>query len=132
MNTDPIADCLTRIRNAQQARHETTLIPHSNMKTALVKVLYEEGFVGAYKVSENAEGHKEILVTLRYDSKKQPLMTQITRNSKPGRRVYVAVKDLRPIRNGLGVSVLSTPKGLMTDRQAREQKLGGELLCTVW
>lgn len=131
--TDPIADLLTRIRNAQAARHPSLTVPHSQLKAGIVKTLYEEGFLGPWKVSENESGRKEIHLTLRYAaSSKEPLIAAIQRRSRSGRRVYIGYEKIRPVRNGVGVAILSTPKGIMTDRRAREEKVGGELLCTVW
>ncbi len=132
MATDPISDLLTRIRNGQQARHETVTVPHSKMKAGLVKVLYEEGYVGPFKVVEKEEGRKSLVVTLRYSAKREPMIEAIIRSSRPGRRYYLGYKDIRPVRNGVGISILSTPKGLLTDRQAREEKVGGEVLCRIW
>ena len=130
--TDPIADLLTRIRNAQTAKLDSLAVPHSKMKLGIVKVLYEEGFVGAYKASEKESGKKLIEISLRYAAGKLPIISQISRKSRPGRRFYVPCREIRPVRNGMGIAILSTPKGILTDRQAREEKVGGELLCTVW
>ena len=132
MTTDPIADLLTRIRNAQTARHETTSVPHSRLKQDMIKLLYEEGYIGPYRVLEKENGRKEIEITLRYSSKKEPLIGSLRRSSRPGRRYYLGYRALKPVRNGIGLAILSTPKGLLTDRQAREEKVGGELLCTIW
>lgn len=129
--TDPIADLLTRIRNAQIAKHASVTIPYSQMKAAIIKILYEEGFVGAFKVVEN-EGRKSLQVSLRYAVGQEPMISEIHRNSRPGRRSYVGYRRVKPVRNGMGMSVLSTPKGILTDVQAREGKIGGELLFTIW
>jgi small subunit ribosomal protein S8 len=131
MVTDPIADLLTRIRNAQIAKHDSVSIPHSKLKHGLIKVLYDEGYVGPFRVVEE-EGHKKIQVTLRYSGKKEAMLSNLGRISRSGRRVYIAYRDLKPVRNGMGISILSTPKGILTDRQAREEKVGGEVLCRVW
>jgi small subunit ribosomal protein S8 len=131
MMTDPIADLLTRIRNAQTARHDTVSIPHSKLKQGLIKVLYDEGYVGPFRIVEE-DGWKKIQVTLRYAGKKEPVVSSLGRVSKPGRRVYIGYKDLKSVRSGMGLSILSTPKGILTDRQAREEKVGGELLCRIW
>ena len=130
-STDPIADLLTRIRNAQGAKHETVSVPHSKIKLGLVKALYEEGYLGPYRV-EGEGTKKAIRVTLRYIEKNKPLISTIIRGSKPGRRLYMRYRDMRPVRNGTGIAILSTPKGILTDRQAREEKVGGELLCRIW
>ena len=132
MTTDPIADLLTRIRTAQTARHETTSVPHSRLKQDMIKLLYEEGYISPYRVLEKENGRKEIEITLRYSSKKEPLIGSLRRSSRPGRRYYLGYRALKPVRNGIGLAILSTPKGLLTDRQAREEKVGGELLCTIW
>ncbi len=129
---DPIADLLTRIRNAQKARHESLIVPHSRMKLGVVKALYEEGFLGPYRVVEKEGGRKDIEVKLRYTPKKIPILSTLQKQSRPGCRVYIGYRDLRPVRNGLGLLLLSTPKGILTDRQAREEKVGGELLCKIW
>jgi small subunit ribosomal protein S8 len=130
--TDPIADLLTRIRNAQTARLDTTLVPFSKLKQGVVKVLYEEGYIGPYRVVEGEGGRKSLSVSVRYTGKKQALISGIVRESKPGRRFYVGYRKIRPVRSGFGVAILSTPKGILTDRQAKEEKVGGELLCRVW
>ena len=132
MVTDPIADLLTRIRNAQIAKHDLVCMPHSRLRHGLVKVLHEEGYVGPFRVVEGELGRKNIEIKLRYIDKKKPIMTHLARASRPGRRVYIGYKDLKPVRSGLGMAVLSTPKGILTDRQAREEKVGGELLCRIW
>jgi small subunit ribosomal protein S8 len=131
MMTDPIADLLARIRNALTAKHDTVSIPHSKLKHALIKVLYDEGYVGPFRVVDE-EGRKKIQVTLRYSGKKQTVLSSLNRISKPGRRVYLGYRDLKAVRSGLGISILSTPKGILTDRQAREEKVGGEVLCRLW
>ena len=129
--TDPIADLLTRIRNAQTARHDALKLPYSKIKLGLVKVLCEEGFIASFGVVEE-EGLKKINVVLKYSRDRLPIVSEITRISRPGRRVYVGYESLRPVRNGMGVVILSTPKGVLTDKKAKEAKVGGELLCTVW
>jgi small subunit ribosomal protein S8 len=130
--TDPIADLLARIRNAQTAKHETLSVPHSKLKQGVVKILYEEGFIGPYKVDEGDSGRKDIQITLRYTAEKKPLIAEMIRASRPGRRYYRGYREIRPVRSGMGVAVLSTPKGILTDRQAREEKVGGEILFTIW
>lgn len=130
--TDPIADLLARIRNAQTARHEAVTIPYSRLKAGIVKVLYEEGFIGPFHVVEEEGKTKALQLKLRYASGKDPIISGIVRMSRPGRRYYVGSREIRPVRNGIGISILSTPKGILTDRQAREEKVGGEVLCKVW
>ncbi len=131
--TDPIADLLTRIRNAQTAKHATVQIPYSRIKEGVTKVLLSEGYIGSYVLVTNEEGHKLIQVTVRYDHKtKKPLINHISRVSKPGRRVYGGYQDVKPVRSGLGTAILTTPKGIVTDKKARELKVGGEVLCRIW
>ncbi len=131
MMTDPIADMLTRIRNAGTARHNLTSCPSSRQKLAIARVLERAGFVGAVKV-EAREGHPCLVIGIRYDDGGRPLIDGIQRVSRPGRRVYVDKSSVPRVRNGLGLAVLSTSRGILSDREAREQKLGGELLCEVW
>lgn len=131
VTTDPIADLLTRIRNAQTARHDTVLIPSSKMKKAIADILLAEGYV---KSSETVtvEGHSNILITLKYGAKYEKVLTNLKRISKPGLRVYCGYEDLPKVLGGLGVAIISTSKGIMTDKQARNSKLGGEVLAYVW
>jgi small subunit ribosomal protein S8 len=130
--TDPIADLLTRIRNAQAAGHATLTVPRSNLKVEIVKLLKLEGFLEGY-VDEPTTNHQgEIKVFLKYDSARNGSIRGITRISKPGRRVYVGRDDLPRVRNGLGVAILTTPRGVLTDGQARRAGVGGEVLCHVW
>ncbi len=131
MYTDPIADMLTRIRNAGGANHDTVEIPSSKLKVELARVLKEEGYITDYKVRE--EGKFKILtVGVKYESEKQPVIRKIQRVSKPGLRVYKKAKNLPKVLDGLGISIVSTSKGLLTDRKARKEKVGGEILCNVW
>ena len=132
LSTDPISDLLARIRNAQMARHENVSIPHSKVKLGLIKVLYEEGYIGPYRVAENESGRKEIVVTLRFVGKHQGLISGMVRESKPGRRYYIGYRKIKPVRSGMGLTILTTPKGILTDKQAREEKVGGEVLCRIW
>ena len=129
--TDPIADMLTRIRNAQVARHDKTVVPRSKLKVAIAKILKEEGFIEGY-VEDETGPQGSIKVFLRYDRKDAGIIRGITRISKPGRRVYVGKDDIPRVRNGLGVAILTTPRGLLTDAQARSAGVGGEVLCHVW
>jgi small subunit ribosomal protein S8 len=129
--SDPIADMLTRIRNAGKAKFNSVDIPGSNLKTEMAKVLKEEGYIRNYKfIKDNKQG--VLRVYLRYDSDNAHAIYSLTRISKPSRRVYLQARDIKPVYNGLGVALISTSKGLMTDRRARKENVGGELLCTVW
>jgi len=132
MHSDPISDYLTRIRNAQMARHKVVEIPASNVKKELTKILFDQGYILNYKFVD--EGHTgSIKITLRYDAKsRRPAITEIKRYSKPGLRRYAGSSDLPRVLNGLGVSIISTNKGLMTDKEARRLNVGGEILCTVY
>ncbi|MFC1653575.1 30S ribosomal protein S8 [Patescibacteria group bacterium] len=130
MMTDPIADMLTRIRNAYSAGKRVVNIPHSNMKGSIAELLKTNGYVDA--VSKAKEGnHKSIKVSLKYINSK-PAITNVERVSKPGRRVYVKSNNLRTPLSGYGLSIVSTSKGIMSAKKAREEKLGGELVCKVW
>ena len=131
MMTDPIADMLTRIRNAGMARHAQTSCPSSRQKVAIAGVLQRAGFLDSVNVEER-DGHPSLVLGIRYDEAGKPLIDGIQRVSKPGRRVYVARDELPRVRNGLGIAVISTSRGVMSDREAREQNVGGELLCEVW
>lgn len=131
MNTDPIADMLTRIRNAVRARHPRVDLPASNMKVEIARILKEEGYVSTYKVVE--ENKRRILrVFFRYTNDKRSVLTNLKRISRPGCRRYVGKDEIRPVVGGMGVSILSTPRGIMTGQTARKEGLGGELLCEVW
>lgn len=129
---DPIADMLTRIRNAQIAKHDTVTIPASNAKKAIAKILLDEGYIKAYdKIDDGVQG--QIKLTLKYvNGKQQPVIAGLRRISKPGLRVYASSEDLPKVLGGLGVAIVSTSKGLMTDRKARQDKLGGEVLAYIW
>jgi small subunit ribosomal protein S8 len=128
--TDPIADMLTRIRNAIRARHQRVDMPSSNVKVGIAMILKEEGYVGSYKISE--EGKKKVLrLNLRYGADGHNVISTLERVSKPGRRVYVGVDQIPRILGGMGVTILTTPKGLMTGKKARKAGLGGEVLCNV-
>lgn len=130
MHTDPIADMLTRIRNAQRAGHEEVKVPFSRVKFDLAKTLASSGFV--LGIEEGGKGVKKTLVIkLKYENG-QPAITEIKRMSKPGQRLYIAVNKIRPIRQGFGVTILSTSKGIMSDKEARKQKVGGEIICQVY
>ena len=129
--TDPIADLLTRIRNALTAKHETVTVPASNMKKSIVDILVNEGFLKGAEVVEN-EGHKEILITLKYGANNQKVISNLKRVSKPGLRVYCGYEDLPSVLNGLGIAIISTSKGVVTDKKARELNVGGEVLAYIW
>jgi len=128
--SDPIADMLTRIRNAVMVRHDSLLIPTSRMKLAIAKILKEEGFISDYEVLRG-KPHRTIKIHLKYSDKNQPVLTGLTRVSKPGLRVYVGRKEIPRVSGGLGIAIISTSKGLMTGQQAWRQGIGGELLCYV-
>ncbi len=129
--TDPIADLLTRIRNASQAKHATVDIPASNMKKAIAQILVDEGYVTSYKVTEdNKQG--VITITLKYTDNMQPVITGLRRISKPGLRIYTRCEDMPKVLKGIGTAIVSTPKGVMTDKQARKENVGGEVLAFVW
>ena len=129
--TDPIADMLTRIRNATMVRHDRTDVPASNMKLEIAKILKQEGYIRTFKVIE--EGPQgTIRIYLKYADDGEPVIHGLRRISKPGRRVYRGVGDLPKVRNGLGVAVISTNRGVVTDEQARGLQVGGEVLCEIW
>ena len=129
--TDPIADMLTRIRNANSAKHETVDIPASNMKKAIAQILLDEGYIASYKVIDD-EKQGVIRVTLKYTENKAQVITGLRRVSKPGLRIYSNVEDMPKVMKGLGIAIVSTSKGIMTDREARKQNVGGEVLAFVW
>ncbi|MBQ3082094.1 MAG: 30S ribosomal protein S8 [Clostridia bacterium] len=129
--TDVVADMLTRIRNANSEKHETVDIPASNLKKAIAQILLDEGFIKDYKVTEdNKQGI--ITVTLKYGEGKTRIIEGLRRVSKPGLKIYASCKDIPKVRNGLGIAILSTSKGIMTDKQARKENIGGEVLAFVW
>lgn len=128
---DPIADMLTRIRNAQVARHDSVTIPASNMKKAIAKILLDEGYVKSVEhLNEGIQG--SIKITLKYQDKKQPVIVGLRRISKPGLRVYATCEELPKVLGGLGIAIVSTSRGVMTDRAARKENIGGEVLCYIW
>ncbi|MBQ9080537.1 MAG: 30S ribosomal protein S8 [Clostridia bacterium] len=129
--SDVIADMLTRIRNANDAKHPTVDIPASKMKEAIAKILVAEGYVKSYQIVEDGK-QGVIRVTLKYMTGKQKVIRGIRRVSKPGLRVYAGYEDMPKVMNGLGIAIVSTSKGIMTDKQARTQKIGGEVLAFVW
>lgn len=129
--TDPVADMLTRIRNANSAKHESVDVPASNLKKAMAQILVDEGYIKGFTVVE--DGKQGIIrMTLKYGENKSQVITGLRRVSKPGLRIYASSADMPKVMKGLGIAIVSTSKGLMTDRQARKQKVGGEVLAFVW
>jgi small subunit ribosomal protein S8 len=129
--TDPIADLLTRIRNAITAHHDAVAVPFSRIKKSIADILADEGYIKSVETVE-IDGHKNLSIALKYGVKYERVITSLKRISKPGLRVYCGCEDLPKVLGGLGIAIISTPKGLMTDRTARVQKLGGEVLAYVW
>ncbi len=129
--TDPIADMLTRIRNANQMRYNEVVIPSSNVKLEMVKILKSEGYIENYKIEKN-EIQNNIIVTLKYGKNKERVISGLKRISKPGLRVYAKAEEIPTVLNGLGISIVSTSKGIMTGKEARKENLGGEVLAYVW
>ena len=130
--TDPIADYLTRIRNAQQARHRIVEIPSSKMKKSITEILYDQGYILKYKFDEAAGKQGIISIALKYDENNIPVIRKLQRASKPGLRKYVGTNDIPRVINGLGVAIVSTSQGLMTDKKARNENVGGEVICFVY
>jgi small subunit ribosomal protein S8 len=131
MQTDPIADFLTAIRNANTARHTEVSVPHSKLKAEIARILKEEGYIGDYEVQEQGV-HRRLRIVLRYNQGRERVIQHIERVSKPGRRIYVGKGDIERVLGGLGIAILSTPRGLLTDRSARRSGVGGELLARVY
>ncbi len=129
--TDSIADMLTRIRNANSAKHDTVKVPASNMKKAIAQILVDEGYIKSYKVEDDGK-QGMITITLKYGANKSQVITGLRRVSKPGLRMYTNCEDIPLVMKGLGIAILSTPKGVMTDRDARKANVGGEILAFVW
>jgi small subunit ribosomal protein S8 len=129
--TDPVADMLTRIRNAISARHQKVDIPASKLKLEIARILKEEGYISNFKATEE-EGHKILRVYLKYANNNEAVISNVNRVSRPGSRVYVRRTEIPRVLGGMGINILTTPRGVMTGRQARKQGLGGELLCEVW
>ena len=129
--TDSVADMLTRIRNANSAKHDTVEIPASNMKKAIAQILVDEGYVKDYAVTDDGK-QGVITITLKYGPNKSQAITGLRRVSKPGLRIYTSCEDMPKVMNGLGIAILSTPKGVMTDKEARKANVGGEVLAFVW
>lgn len=131
MFTDPIADYLTRLRNGIMAGHDAVVVPASKMKERISAILKQEGYIHSFKAVEH-EGRDYIIVNLKYVKDKQSVIHGLKRISKPGLRVYAGVKEIPEVNGGLGISILSTPKGLLTGKEARKQNVGGEIVATVW
>jgi len=129
--TDPVADFITRIRNAHRSRHQKLDVPTSRLKTEIARILKEEGYIANYKLAEE-EGRKVLRVYLKYGPNNEAVIRDLQRVSKPGCRVYIGKDDIRRVQGGLGISIMTTPKGVMTGRQARREGVGGEVLCEVW
>lgn len=129
--TDTIADLLTRIRNASTAKHETVDVPASNMKKAIVQILLDEGYIKSFTVIEDGK-QGVIRIVLKYTAGKTPVITGLRRVSKPGLRIYTSCEEMPRVMKGLGIAILSTPKGVMTDKEARKQNVGGEVLAFIW
>jgi small subunit ribosomal protein S8 len=132
MMTDPIADMLTRIRNGSMARHDRVEMPHSHLKEHVAGVMKAEGYLDDVRVSEGGDGPRVLTLVLRYGHGRQSAIDGVRRVSTPGRRVYVKHDRIGRVCSGMGISILSTSRGVMTDREARRQRVGGELLCEVW
>ena len=130
--TDVVADMLTRIRNANSAKHETVSIPCSNMKKAIAEILKKEGFIKNYEVVDTENKQGVINITLKYGEGKTRTIEGLRRVSKPGLRIYASCQDIPRVRNGLGIAIISTSKGIMTDKKARKENIGGEVLAFVW
>lgn len=129
--TDVVADLLTRIRNANDAKHETVDVPASNLKKAIAQILLDEGYIKDFKVTD--DGKQGVMtITLKYGAGKQKIISGLKRVSKPGLRIYAASQDIPKVRNGLGIAIVSTSRGIMTDKTARKENVGGEILAFVW
>ena len=128
--TDPIADLFTRIRNANQMRHENVKLPYSKLKAEIARILEEEGFINGYKVE--GEAKKNLVIELKYGRSNERVISGIKRVSKPGLRIYAKCDELPKVLNGLGLAIISTPKGVMSEKQARKENVGGEVIAYVW
>ncbi len=132
MMTDPIADLLTRLRNAVHAKHPRVDVPASKLKTEIARILKEEGYLSTYKLVEENKARKTLRLFLKYTPDKRSVITGLRRISRPGSRRYVGAWEIRAVVGGLGISILTTPRGVMTGRAARRARVGGELLCEIW
>lgn len=131
MLTDPIADMLTRIRNAGMSGHRQVSMPGSKMKEGIAKIMVEEGFIAGYSLGDE-KPQPSLVLSLKYSGHRKPVISGLERISKPGKRVYVGYKEIPWVRSGLGINIISTPKGLLTGRKAFREKVGGEVLCNIW
>jgi len=131
MNTDPIADMLTRIRNATMARHGYVVMPSSKIKVAVARILRDEGFIQDFDVTQDRP-QPRLRIWLKYTANRRPVITGLRRVSKPGCRVYTKREEIPWVRSGVGIAIISTPKGVMTDRRARRLGVGGEVICYIW
>lgn len=131
MHSDPIADLLARIKNGAHSKHSSVTVPHSTIKIEILKILEAEGYITGHEVTTETK-FPAIRIDLRYDNRRQPVIRQIRRISKPGLRVYKPAVELKPVRSGLATRIISTSQGVMTDREARKRRIGGEVLCEVW
>lgn len=132
MQTDPIADFLTRIRNAAAAKHQRVDVPASKLKTEIARILKDEGYISTYKMVDENKSRKTLRVFLKYTPDRRSVITGVKRVSRPGQRRYTGSLEIRPVVGGLGISILTTPRGVMSGRAARKANIGGELLCEVW
>lgn len=132
MQTDPIADLLTRLRNAARARHQRVDVPSSKMKTEIARILKEEGYISTFKLVDDNKPRKTLRLFLKYTGDRRSVITGLRRISRPGSRRYVGASEVRPVVGGLGISILTTPRGIMTGRAARQARVGGEVLCEIW
>ena len=130
--TDPIADMLTRVRNAASAGHDTVAMPTSKLKVDLARLLKDEGYIRKFEITDTELPTATLRITLKYSTRRTPVIRGIQRASKPGRRLYVGSREIPKVQGGLGIAILTTSRGVMTDRQARGEHVGGELLCYVW
>ncbi len=132
MQTDPIADFLTRLRNATAAKHQRVDVPVSKLKTEIARILKEEGYISTYKLVDENKTRKVLRVFLKYTPDRRSVISGMKRISRPGARAYSGANGIRPVVGGLGISILTTPRGVMSGRSARKNKVGGEILCEVW
>jgi small subunit ribosomal protein S8 len=130
--TDPIADLLTRIRNAYRVRHDRLDVPASGLKREICQILKDEGFIEDFRLHDEGPTSQHLRIQLRYSDDGEPLVRRVQRVSRPGRRVYCKSADIKPVLNGLGVGIVSTSQGLLTDKAARQRGVGGEVLCEIW
>ncbi len=131
MTTDPIADMLTRVRNALAARHPKVDVPASRLKAEIARILKEEGYIANFKVADE-DGHRTIKIYLKYGPDNEPVISRLQRVSRPGRRVYVGQREIPRVLGGMGINILTTPRGVMTGHHAHRAGVGGEILCEVW